>query len=283
MTKKHLSKLKDLVNGWVTEVLRERVNGGKAFNDEQMFVGYNPIEKIRGALFNWVAVPFNGKKMFCQLRCPNQTQIEQCGDITNIFLDHDKDKDKEFSHKEILAIRNCQEELCKITFNIPTFDEIVLLVLGEDLVISKKRKELDAIKDQFEANKDGMTEAEKIDITVRIKTLELQLGYILPDDTMAFVTRWALGNDVSDIKKINRQMFLKAAALAHAYKKAPTDYLSGVFTDFNKAEIDAYAMSVFAEFQKDQEIVNQGKYAWFSGEGEKATGDSILPKKPGGR
>jgi len=242
----------------IDQALVKHLQGITAFNAEANLVGYNPIEKIRGGLYQWVAVPFAGTGVFCQLRCPNATQLEQCGDVSNIV----GEEEKKFDYDELILIRNYQEALCKLVFNIPTFDEIAKLVGENDFVLSHKKAELEAINKTYEENKSGMTEDERSAIESQRQVLELQLGYILPDDTMAFITKWAMGNDVSDIKRITKDRFLSAAAMAKANNKAPTDYISGVYTDFNKHEIDAYALMVFDEYLKDKQAVTEGKYTW---------------------
>jgi len=239
-----------------------------------MPIGYNPVESMRGALLHWVAVPFNKQEVWCQLRCPNAVQLEQCGDITNIVLDkHQNLKEGElpkYERDEVIKIRNYQEELCKAVFNIPTYDEITRLVDLEDFVISDKKKEITRLQELIEANKGKMSEAEKSDLDKKIRKVEFQIGYILPDDTMDFVTQWAMGNDVSDIKKITKEKFLRAAFLAKLHGKSPSDYLSGVFTDFNRNEIDAYAAMVLDEHMKEHEAVEKEKNQWFGRKGKKA-------------
>jgi len=257
-------QLKSLIN----DLLKEQLKGITSISDGELLTGYNPLEKIRGGLFWWIAVPFNGIDVWCQLRCPNATQIEQCGDVTNIVIEKYKDlKEGEqpaYEYEEIIQIRNHQEELCKIVFNKPTYNEITSLIGNNDFFISEKRKELETINEKFEANKGDMTEVEKNTISAQIRTIELQIGYLLPDDTMAFVTQWAMGNDVSDIKKISKESFLRAASLARMHKKAPSDYISGVFTDFNKHEIDAYATMVLEEHLKEHQALQGKNQNWFS-------------------
>lgn len=272
------SRLKKLIK----DTLKDELTDNKTINDGTAFIGYNPLEKIRGALLCWVGVPFNKQIIFCQLRCPNATQIEQCGNISNIVEEKlNPDNIKKLDYDEIITIRNHQENLCKIVFNIPTFDNIASL-MNLDFVISEKRKELAEIEKKYEDNKDKMSVTEKQITDTRIRTLELQLGFILPDDTMAFITKWATGNDFSDIKKINRDTFLKAAVLAQVHHKAPSDYISGKFTDYNKIEIDAYALSVFNDFQRDQQIVKESKHNWFFGGRKRNKGTEFLPVRKKG-
>jgi hypothetical protein len=262
----------------ITTIIGEKIKDAQTINDEAAFIGYNPLEKIRGGLFRWIAVPFNGQNIFCQLRCPNATQIEQCGDISNIVAEKEN-KERKFDHDEIIQIKNYQEALCKMVFNIPTFDTIAQVIGINDFVIAEKKKELASLKKQYEENKDGMTEKEKRAIEILMETIELQLGFILPDDTMAFITKWAMGNDVSDIKKINRDTFLRAACLAQIYHKAPSDYINGIFTDHNKADIDTYALSVYNEFQKDRQIEKESKQQWFFGGRKKHEGGTMFTNR----
>ena len=235
---------------------------------QEMPIGYNPVEKIRGNLYAWIEVPFNGVGVFCQLRCPNATQLEQCGDISNIILEQETS-----DYENIIKIRNYQENICKIVFNVPTFNYIATLVDENDFVLSEKKAELAELEKRFEENKSGMTEQEKAVIEGQIKTINLQIGFILPDDTMAFVTRWASGNDISDIKKLTKDSLLRAASLAKLNNKAPSDYISGVLTDHNKQDIDAHATQILQEFLKEQEIVKGAKFNWL------LKGRTNLPKR----
>lgn len=268
--------LNDAVDKRIKEVI-----SGSSIKDDALPIGFNPIEKIRGALFHWIAVPFCKVDIWCQLRCPNETQLEQCGDISNITIGQDESK---FTYEDAIKIRNYQEELCKLVFNNPTFNHIAKLVGDNDFVISEKKEELAGLVKTYDDNKKNMTEIEKKTLDMKIRTIELQIGYILPDDTMAFVTRWAMGNDISDVKKLSRESLLRAASLAKIHHKAPTDYLSGVFTDFNKVEIDAHASYILEEFLKDQQVTKESgkRYNWFLG-GRKREGGIMLPKKPGGK
>jgi len=85
-------------------------------------------------------------------------------------------------------------------------------------------------------------------------------------------------NDVSDIKKINKEAFLRAASLAKIHNKASTDYLSGVFTDFNKKKIDAYAFLVLDEHLKEHKAVENSRHKWFFGGRTKTTSSGFSSK-----
>jgi hypothetical protein len=268
---KRQAKLLKLIN----KSLEERLRGIASFYDnEQSFIGYNPLEKIRNRLFHWCAVPFNKVDVWCQLRCPNATQIEQCGEMSNITLDQNE---KDYEYNYLIKIRNYQEALCKLVFNNPTFNNIVKMLGDYDFAISEKRNELERIKKQYEEEKGRLSGIERETIELKIRTINLEIGFILPDDTMSFIVNWAMGNDVSDIKRITKENFLHAASLAKIHGKAPTDYLSGVFTDYNKIEIDTYAIHVLEEHIKEHEMVNKGKFRFLGG--GKDAKNAELPKR----
>jgi hypothetical protein len=214
-------------------------------------VGYNPLEIIRGNLFHWVQVPFNSTDVWCQLRCLNLSQIESCGsgNMSNIELKNYKDLSKE----EIIQVRNYQEALCKAVLNIPTFDEITILIGRKDFVITKKREELANIRAHIESAKDILSQSQIELLETETDNIELFIGFILPADTMIFLTRWAMGNDVSDIKKLTRERLLEAAFLARAGNNNPSDHLSGVFTDHNKVDINRTAWGLYLEYEKNRE------------------------------
>jgi len=260
--------LRRRIAGIVNDVLDSRITTDAG---RSLPAGYNPIERIRGALLHWVEVPFNGVRVWCELRCPNATQIEQCGDISNIaeLSKSGEGEAPDYTRDEILQIRNYQENLCRLVFNKPTLDNIAALVGERDFVLSEKREELRRIRERLEQNIGSMTEAEKNEIDARVCSLELQLGFILPDDAMAFAAKWAMGNDVSHVKTLTRENLLRAASLAKTHGKAPSDYLSGVFTDHNKADIDLRASMLLSDFLREQEAVKQGGYRWFGGGGKK--------------
>jgi hypothetical protein len=152
MRKKHEARVLEIVESYVKSLV-------KTDTGQALPIGYNPVEKIRGALLHWIAVPFNGTDVWCQLRCPNATQLEQRGDMSNITIEKDeqvREGKSHYTYDEIIQIRNNQEAICKLVFNVPTFDNIASLVGADDFVMSEKRAELERVKKHFEESKDGM-------------------------------------------------------------------------------------------------------------------------------
>jgi hypothetical protein len=247
---------KQLVKNVVLNIVKDYIEP-KAESPQD---GYNPLNKIRDGLLHWVEVPFNGTYVWCQLRCLNATQMNECGAVTliDIVKEHEKEhKPSSNDFDKFIEIRNIQENLCREIFNNPTFNEIEELILGEDNVLQSKKEELEKIK---KTDLSGLTDEQKKDINSRIDKLELELGFILPEDTMSFCTSWGLGIDVSDIKKLSEEQLRDAAILATRGHDNPTDHISGQYTDRDKEDINMRAWSVYEDYmhvkQREYEILH---------------------------
>lgn len=220
--------------------------------------GYNATEVIRGALFKWVLVPFNGVMVWCQLRTLNATQLEACGAVSML----DCLKENGPANRDVVyEIRNRQERIVAETLNKPSLDEIIGIITEHDFVLSEKRKALAELK---AIDISSFSAQEKADYERDLVELELALAYIIPEDTLGFITEWALGGDVSDIKKITRDALLEAAILAEYGKDNPSDHLPGVFTDRDRKDIDSGAWRVLQEY-KELKKTETSTMNWING------------------
>jgi len=233
---------------------------------EKLPVGYSPISEIRGAMFSLLPVPFSGVGVWCVLACLNATQIEACGDLSCLYISEEKEVPV---FEERMAIYNAQEALCKASLVYPTFDSIIEMITGENFVISEKEKLLEDSKKELEKTKDSQ---EKKDLLTRIENLELFLGFLFPSDAMAFIASYALGVDITDVRKLSKDMLLTAAMVASNNRNAPSNNVSGVFTDFQKKDIDKTAWYLFSQFQEEkrkEEKLKKGGFTWITGKGKK--------------
>lgn len=210
--------------------------------------GYNPLEAIRCGMYHWVYVPVNDIGAWMELRTSNASQLESCGAVTLI---EGIGKSKESTQDDIISMRNNMESICKVTMNNPTFDEFVQMVTDSDIVHSKMRLEIERLK---AIDCTGMSATEKDVIDTKISDLELHLAFILPENTFDFIVRWALGVDVSDIKKVTREKLLEMAILAKRNGNAPHDNTSGCFTDRDPSDLDKCAWIVYDQMIEDQRI-----------------------------
>jgi len=231
------------VRALIESVLAEKTRGGV---QPALPQGYNPLEIIRGALFHLVPVPFNGTPVWCELRCLNASQILALGNYSNIDR---KENDGKPTRQQIIDLRNYQEKLINAVMNKPRFDEIASLVGENDFVIKDKRKELDELKELVKQHGESWPKKQQMKIKQKIDDLELFMGFILPEDAFGFLSSWANGNDISDIKKLTDDRLLEAAILANNGKDNPHDHIRGVFTDHNMRDIDIRAWAVYDDYR----------------------------------
>jgi hypothetical protein len=211
--------------------------------------GYNPLPVIKGALFEWLYVPFNGTAILIKVRYPNYTQLSAGGfDYGQILFD--TLEKKPLTENEKQQILNAQEYAAKRVMCSPTYEEFEALVYREDNAVIKRRAKAAEIKEALKSP--DLTRAQRDALTLELKEIDYFTGILLPTDTMAALTRIALGADVSDLKKLTRQALEQAAYKSEMYKGAPHTYLSGVFTDRDAAEIDAVCFGIIADLKEKQ-------------------------------
>jgi len=210
--------------------------------------GYNSLEAIRGGMYHWCLVPVGESKVWMELRTSNATQLESCGVVS---LVEQLKTSKDASQEDIIDMRNKMEAICKITMNNPSFDSFIKLVTDSDIVISNIRLELERLKS---IDLSGMSAKEKDVITKSIYNLELRVAFLLPENTMDFITRWALGVDVTDVKKVSEEKLLEAAILAKNGNDNPHDHISGTFTDRDYSDLDKSAWVVYQKFMDNKKL-----------------------------
>jgi hypothetical protein len=224
--------------------------------------GYNSTEAVRGALFHWVLVPFNDVPVWCKLRCLNQTQLESCGGVSLVnFVKGVSEKVP--TTKEMIDIRNTQEAMAKMCLVIPSFDEIMKLITDEDLVIQGIKKQITELKD---VDPKTLPPTKRKDLEEELFKLEISVAFLLPEDAIGFLTSWALGIDVSNIKDITEDQLFSAALLAEKGHDNPTDHINGYFVDRDKPDLDTCAWNVLHK-RREQESNKKGGMKWI-GRGE---------------
>ena len=197
--------------------------------------GYHPLPEIMGALYEWLLIPFRGAEILVEVRYPRSTQLP---DIDKLYAVINKQKTEKLSRQDMIDVLNIQEECCKAVLNRPAFEELEQAVYGKDRVLELNRKRLKELKEKIETVKN---EADKRELRIEHDKAELFCGYILPDDTMVALMNIAIGADISDIKKLTKEKLITAHSKARLYGGRPSDFVSGLFTDGDRQNIDDYA------------------------------------------
>jgi hypothetical protein len=201
---------------------------------------YAALPEMRRGMYRHVYVPFGGAHVWMELRSLNATQIRECGDIALIET---MAKKKNPSRAEALELRNTVENLAKAVMNSPTWAEFEAIVYGRDNVIRERRERLAALRGKAAADP-----ALEKQFRAEIESLEVFTGYLLPENAMQFLAEYALGLDISDVKKLTADRLLEAAAWARRHGGKPHEYFEGsVLTDRDRPEIDGAAAALYDE------------------------------------
>jgi hypothetical protein len=203
--------------------------------------GYHPLPEIMGELYAWVFIPFRNAEILVEIRYPRSTQLPEVDKLYAV-IDQRK-KEAKLTRQQMIDVMNIQEECCRAVLNRPTFDELEKAIHGKDRVLETNRKRLEELRLKLKDVKDS----QKFELQQEINKLELFTGYVLPDDTMTALTNIALGMDVSDIKKMTKEKLITAYNKARLYNQKPSDFISGIFTDGDRQNIDDYATLLGSE------------------------------------
>jgi hypothetical protein len=215
--------------------------------------GYNPVPVITGCLFEWLAVPFCGQRVLVQVRYPNS--IDKNGEYTQIFLEQAKRENK--SIEDTLRIMDTQEELAKQVLNVPTFAELEKEIYKRDRALESRREILRGIEEKMKPL--GKPDRWPADVRERYYAEQLRSAYALPADTMLALSEIALATNLTDIRKVTKDMLLTAYQKSKLYKRPPSEFIpSGVYSAEQKSDIDDTALGVGYEWEEEQKQKRRG-------------------------
>jgi hypothetical protein len=232
----------------IEKIVKEYLDKRVVPPDKKIYpAGYNPLPVIKGAMFEWLFIPFNGQRILMKIRYPNYTQLAAAGyNYGQILLDNREQRPLTEDEKQ--QILNAQEYAAKCVMCSPTYEDFEKMVYKEDNAVIRRRAKTAEIKEMLKSPL--LTRAQRYEFERELKELEYFTGILLPNDTMAALTRIALGADVSDVKKLTREALEQAAYKSEIYGGPPHGYLSGVFTDADAVEIDAVCFNIIQDLRK---------------------------------
>jgi len=200
--------------------------------------GYHPLPEIMGRLYEWLFIPFRGMEILVEVRFPRSTQLPEVDKLYGI-IEHGKDKKEKtkLTRQQMIDVMNIQEQCCRAVLNRPTFEELEQAIYGKDKVLETRKKQIEEMRQKLKS----ASGFERQELQKEIDNAEMFTGYILPDDTTVALTNIALGIGLSDIENMTRDKLLAAYSKARLYNQKPSDFISGIFTDGDRENIDNYA------------------------------------------
>ena len=221
------------------------------------------LEIIKANTERILFFPWNGTPVPVKIRMLNKTQIDSCGDFS-LLSDRLASEDAsplEFS--DLITIKNIQEKLLERSIVEPTFKEILNVAGASDLVTSI-REQLSIHKATLKT-KGNPKDKEYREIEAEIDSLELYLGFLLPDDFMASITEYILQLNNTDINLVSQDMLLESAFLAKRGNDNPSDHIDGIFTEHQKSDINKTAWIIYDRFLEQEKIKKETTNNWVRG------------------
>jgi hypothetical protein len=203
------------------------------------------LETIEAAENQLVAATWKGSPCIVKVRRLSDIEIQAIGNFSLIETDSYKwsKLQAKTSWAELLEYADKNVKICKAALVSPTYDQI-FEVIGKNAFFFDVKARVEHINKLLADMPPGPAKQE---LENARDSLILAWDVILPEDFMAGVIVAALGIEKTDIKKITEDMLYSAAILADRGKKAPHEYIHGVFSDFNIRDIDTRAWIVFDE------------------------------------
>jgi len=225
----------------------------------------NTLQEMKESAYTQIAVPFQGNPVIITVRAMNEARIRACGafGIFDFFKDKKEgDGPTELSDVELGDIVDIQERVLKDALYSPTYEEIVEKVYGHDEHLKELREEagkleeklLEAANSDNPADRMGLRDAKK-----RLKTLKMSTGFLIPADFAAALTSWVLGVERTDISVVTKSMLQQAGFLAKQNSTRASDYINGIFTDYQRTEIDSAAIAAWAQYEKEARELEEAK------------------------
>ena len=222
--------------------------------------GKDGLEVIKANTEMLLALPWNGSFGLFKVRMLNAVQIRACGSFSTLDAVASETK-TEMSLEEVIELKNMQEALFRASLVSPTYDEINEYLGTTDMVVHMRetiaecRTLLREVEDLEESKK----------LANEIETLEIQCAFLYPDDFTATLTAILLQKDNTDIRKVTKEMLLEWAIFAEKGDDNPADHAEGVFTEFQREDINRYAHIELAEYRETEQNVKNSSKRWVRG------------------
>lgn len=222
--------------------------------------GKDGLEVIKANTEMLLALPWNGSLGLFKVRMLNAVQIRACGSFSTLDAVASETK-TEMSLEEVIELKNMQEALFRASLVSPTYDEINEYLGTTDMVVHMRETVAECRALLREV--DDLEESKKL--ANEIETLEIQCAFLYPDDFTATLTSILLQKDNTDIRKVTKEMLLEWAIFAEKGDDNPADHAEGVFTEFQREDINRYAHIELAEYRETEQNVKNSSKRWVRG------------------
>jgi len=147
----------------------------------------------------------------------------------------------------------------------PTYQEAYDFIGNTELIKSIKVRCAKAREDILLVT--DMKEAEEL--SKEVDMIELFIEFLLPDDFLSALTTVIIQRDNTDIRNVTKEMLFDGAVLAERGHNDPADHIPGLFTDFQREDLNKYGWIELARYREMETMVKSGGRIWVRGNGKK--------------
>ena len=209
------------------------------------------LDVIEDAEYPLIVTQWKGIEVLVRVRELSQVQLLACGNFSLINLGELTSGPFQWSQWVEYAEQNYK--ILRATLVSPSYDEVMELV-GKDAMVkdaeAKFREINGLLRDLPRGPKRQEYEKER-------DSLRCLYDLILPDDFIAPIVAYEVGIGRTDIKKITREMLLTAAILAERGHDNPADHIDGIFSAFNRDDINRRGWEVLGD---ERERIKRGNH-----------------------
>lgn len=193
---------------------------------------------------------WKGTECMVKVRELSDVQIHAIGNLSLIQLDKMNVAADDRRWAEFSAMHH---KIVKAALVSPTYDEIFGMIGKSDLARDAEAVFID-INKELRTMKEG---PEKKLMEQRAASLKSLFDLLMPDDFLITVAYYALGKNRSEIDNVTEEILWECALLQSKMGGRISDYCRGMFTDFNKRDIDNAGLYVY---NKRMEQMTKGRH-----------------------
>jgi hypothetical protein len=211
------------------------------------------LEVIYDAEYSLVATQWKDVATIVQVRNLSEVQLLACGNFSLINLG--ELREGPFSWRQWVEYAEQNNKILKAALVSPSYEEVFALAgKGPSVKNAEARfREIDVLLLSMPRGPGRQALEKERDM------LRCSYDLILPDDFIAPIVAYVVGIGRTDIKKITREMLLTATILAERGHNNPADHIDGIFSAFNRNDINRRGWQVLGEErEKSRRKVNHG-------------------------
>ncbi len=199
------------------------------------------IDGILDAEFSVITAAWKGTPVLVTVRELSSVQLMACGNFS--MIDLGELKASKFDWGRWVEYSEVNYRIMRASLVRPAYDDIVEAI-GTGPMVDNARAEIERIQALiFDLPRGPKRQAYERELN----SLRCMVDLIFPDDFISAVVAYATWTAKSDIKLITREMLLSLAVLAEHGHDNPADHIDGMFTKFNREDINRRAKSVLIE------------------------------------